>query len=104
MSAHADFDAMHVDLFDAFGHAGIVARGGPVTPVIVIVDEGVEQVGEYGRTIGRVTVVSFQTAQWRPLRGDMLTVSDDLGVVMWTKQVESIDADDGFVVKAVMNG
>ena len=101
---HAEFDAMHVDLFDAFGNDGVVTRATLDVPVRVIIDEGVARIGEYGQTVGRVVVVSFHTDQWRPQRGDSLTVVDEFATVLWTKQVESIDADDGYVVRAVMYG
>lgn len=105
MSADPLFDDMHTELFAAFGRDGTVTRGGgmPVT-VRVIVNEGVERIGEYGQSIGRVNTVDFRTDQYRPQQGDDLTLLDDAGAAVWTKSVASIDADDGYVTKAVMHG
>lgn len=96
---------MHEELFDLFGQDGAIVRGAAApVPVRVVVNEGVERVGEYGQSIGRVTVIDFLATQFRPKQHDVLTVLDAAGVPVWTKPVASIDADDGYVVKAVMHG
>lgn len=105
----APFDAMladlHPELFDVFGSDGLIARGAaPAVPVRIVVDQGVERVGEYGQSTGRVQTVDFLAAQYRPRQGDVVTALDGLGAPLWTKPVASIDADDGYVIKAVMHG
>lgn len=94
---------MHVDLFAAFGTDALVQRGAaPALPVRIVVDRGVERMGEYGTVIGRVDQVSFLVSQWQPLQGDVLTWADRLG--MHTKAVESLVENDGFVAMAVLHG
>lgn len=93
------FDGMHEDLFDQFGQDGTIQRGAAApVPVRVVVDEGVQRLGEYGQVVGRVTVVSFLVAQFRPRQADVVNVAG------WSKPVASIDADDGFVAKVVLHG
>lgn len=107
MSADILFESMHQDLFDTFGRDAIVAPvgGGVALPVRVVVNEGVERIGEYGQSIGRVTTVDFLARQYRPVQGDVLTLLDvTTGAEVWSKPVASTGADDGFVVKVVMHG
>lgn len=107
MSLDVAYQSMHEDLFDVFGRDATVAPvgGGVAVPVRVVVNEGIERVGEYGQSTGRVTVVDFMPNQYRPARGDVVTLLDETtGAALWTKPVTSIDADDGYVVKAVMHG
>jgi hypothetical protein len=103
MSAVPPFDSMHTEhcstLFDVFGRDGTIQRGNSAAVAVrVVVDVGVEQLGEYGQVVARVTTVSFLSAQFRPRQGDVLTLPE------WTKPVSSVETDDGFVVKAVMHG
>lgn len=99
------FDQMHEELFDTFAVDGRMARAGQAdVPVRVVVDEGVERLGEYGQVIGVVTVVSFLSREFRPRQNDMLTVFDEAGAEQWSKRVQSVDADDRFIVKAVIRG
>lgn len=99
MSSPDPFAGMDEILFDEFGQDGSVQRGlGAPVPVRVVIDEGVERLGDYGQVVGRVAVASFMAPQWRPKQGDVLTVS------AWSRPVASIDQDDGFVVRAVMHG
>jgi len=95
----AEFAGMHADLMAEFGEAGFVTRGTaePVA-VTVIIDRGVAQTDDYGRVVRRVDVASFLVAEWQPQAGDRLTVG------AWTKAVQTLDDDDGFVAKAVMHG
>lgn len=101
----AQFAGMHEDLFDEYGQNGSIVRGAnaPV-PVRVIVNEGVERVGEYGQSIGHVMVVHFLVSEFRPQQRDVLTLLDTLGETVWTKPVASVDKGDGYVVQAVMHG
>ena len=95
----AEFAGMHAELMADFGEAGSVVRGAaePV-PVTVIIDRGVAQTDDYGRVVRRVDIASFLVAQWQPQAGDRLTVG------AWTKAVQTLEDDDGFVAKAVMHG
>lgn len=105
----APFDAMladlHPELLDVFGSDGLIVRGSdPAVPVRIVIDQGVERIGEYGQSIGRMQTASFLAVQYRPKQGDVLTLLDDLGDAQWSKPVASIDADDGYVVRAVLHG
>lgn len=93
------FAEAHVDLFDALGVDAFVQRGtDDPAPVRVVVEDGVARVGEYGQVIGRTTHASFLRAQWVPVRGDLLTIAGAI------RKVESIDTDDGIVVRVVLHG
>lgn len=96
---HRDFDQPISDLFDRFADACVITRGAaaPVT-TRVILEDGVEQIGEYGRVIGRATRASFIKSEWDPQRGDVISVDSTL------RPVESIDNDDGLVVQVVLHG
>lgn len=103
------FDAMladlHPELFDVFGSDGTIARGtAQAVPVRIVIDQGVDRIGEYGQSIGRVSTVSFLAVQYRPQRGDVVTALDAAGGTLWVKPIDTIDADDGYVVRAVMHG
>lgn len=94
---------MHAELFEAFGIDGTVARGtDPAVPVRVVIDRGVERIGEFGTVAGRVDVASFMVSQWEPQQGDLLTWTDRLGT--HAKRVEAPQDNDGFVSKAVLHG
>lgn len=97
--ATAIFADAHADLFDALGVDAFVQRGtAAAVPVRVVVEDGVARVGEYGQVVGRNTLVNFLRAQWAPVRGDLLTIDGA------TRKVESIDTDDGIVVRVVLHG
>lgn len=99
MSQEPIFDGLHEDLFDTFAQAATVVRGAYAPEAIeVVVDGGVAQYDDLGRVARLVTMVSFRTAQWQPLAGDEVTTAE------WTKTVDTIEQDDGFVCKAVMYG
>lgn len=99
MSLDSRFAGMDDVLFDEFGIDATVQRGAdPAVPVRVIIDEGVQRVGEYGQIVGQVTVASFKVPQWRPKQGDVLTID---GV---PRPVQTIDSDDGYVARAVLHG
>ena len=95
----AEFAGMHADLMAEFGEPGFVTRGtaAPV-PVTVIVDRDVAVTDGYGSVVRRVDIASFLVAEWQPQSGDRLTVG------AWTKSVQTLEDDDGFVAKAVMHG
>ena len=98
-NASAVFAEAHVDLFDALGVDAFVQRGSDAdVPVRVVVEDGVARVGEFGQVIGRNTCVNFLRVQWVPMRGDLVTI-DGAG-----RKVESIDTDDGIVVRVVLHG
>lgn len=93
------FAALHTDLFDVFGQDGTVTREDVIDfPVRVVIDRGVERYGTNGEVVASLTVVSFMTAQWIPSAGDVVTVG------AWSKKVDVLDSDDGYVAKAVMYG
>lgn len=93
------FDPLHEDLFAQFGQDGTVSRGAAAPVAVRIVeDRGVQRYGEHGEVVGRVTMVSFLSEQWVPRSGDVVSVN------AWTKKVDVLDSDDGFVAKAVMLG
>lgn len=94
---------MHADLFEEFGVGATVLRGMALpVPVRVVIDRGVERIGEFGQVIGRVDVASFLVSQWQPQQGDVLAWTDRLG--LHSKAVESLQEDDGFVARAVLHG
>lgn len=93
------FDGMHEDLFDQFGQDGTIQRGAAApVPVRVVIDQGVKRYGTNGEVVATVTVVSFMVAQWIPSAGDVVSVG------AWSKKVDVLDSDDGYVAKAVMHG
>ncbi|HDS1834380.1 TPA: hypothetical protein QEM98_000465 [Stenotrophomonas maltophilia] len=93
------FADLHADLFEVFGQDGTVQRGGDAAvPVRVVIDRGVERYGTNGEVVATVTVVSFMVAQWMPSAGDVVAVG------AWSKKVDVLDSDDGYVAKAVMYG
>ncbi len=93
------FADLHADLFEVFGQDGTVQRGGDApVPVRVVVDRGVERYGTNGEVVATVTVVSFMVAQWVPSAGDVVAVG------VWSKKVDVLDSDDGYVATAVMYG
>lgn len=97
-----DFAALDRDVastaFDLLGCGVTVTRAGVPTSVRAIVEDGVEQIGEYGRVIGRATRISFLKSEWEPVRGDLVTVDNSI------RPIESLDTDDGIVVQAVLHG
>lgn len=95
------FQSMHTDLFDVFGEDGTVQRGvdAPVA-VRVVIDRGVQRYGSNGEVVGVVSVVNFMLSQWSPRSGDVLALTDSV----WTKKVDVVEDDDGYVAQAVMHG
>lgn len=94
-----DFDGMDAAIFDTLATDASIVRGtAAAVAVRVIVEDGMEKVGQYGQVIGRVTKVSFMKSAWAPARGDVLTLN---GVA---RAVEAIDSDDGYVVGVVLHG
>jgi hypothetical protein len=94
-----DFDDMHSALFETFGVDGSVMRGaGPAVPVLVVIDEGQEMLGDHGQSVGQVTVAKFRVAQFRPRSSDLLTVGTE------TRTVQKVIRDDGYVAEAVLYG
>ena len=94
---------MHADLFEEFGVDATVVRATALPlPVRVVIDRGVERIGEFGTVAGRVDVASFMVSQWEPRQGDLLAWTDRLGA--HEKRVESLVENDGFVAKAVLHG
>jgi hypothetical protein len=92
----ADMDA---ELFAQFGEAATVQRGADAAvPVTVVLDRGVEKMGDYGQVVARVTTAMFRNVEWVPAQGDVLhlTAGD--------RKVESIDSDDGMVTTVVLHG
>lgn len=107
MTADIVFQDMHLELFEAFGRDVLVVPAGTADAINAraIVNEGVERIGEYGQSIGRVTVLDFMALQYRPQPRDTVSLLDPItGHVVWMRPVASIDADDGFVIKAVLHG
>lgn len=104
----SDFDTLFAadqlpSLYASFGVDATVQRDGDApVPVRIIVDRGQENVGEQGRVYGLMDVVSFQSAEWVPLRGDTIAWTDRLGA--HSKRVETVIGDDGLESKAVLHG
>lgn len=97
--ADAAFASMDDTLFDVFGDAGTVQRGAdPAVAVRVVLTRGAARFGEYGQMAGRVTTADFLAAEWQPQSGDVLTA----GALV--RKVESIESDDGHVVRVVLYG
>jgi len=107
MTADLAFMDMHTTLFDEFARPVLLVRAG-TTEVIetrAVVNEGIERVGEYGQSVGAVTVLDFLATEHPARPRDSVTLLDPFTrEPVWTRPVASIDADDGFVVKAVMHG
>lgn len=95
----SDFGDMHAALFEAFAVPATIQRGAsaPVS-VDVVVDEGQQVQGEFGRVTGQVTVVHVQVAQFRAAVGDQVTLNSV------ARPIVAIQRDDGFVVQAVLHG
>ena len=99
MSMLDDFATMHVDLLAVMGEQGSVVRGvDPAMPLMLFVDDAVQDVGQYGRVVGNKRVITMMRADWTPARGDTITVRDR------TSKVDEILADDGIAVTVVMHG
>lgn len=99
MSTHPAFLEMDDILFDEFAVDAMVARdGGTAVPVRVVIDTGVERLGEFGQVVARVDVASFRNADWPAKPGDELTIGGN------TRRIDDIDADDGYVSRAVLHG
>ncbi len=93
--------AMDATLFDAFGVDGTVQRGLAVpAPVRIVVDRGVQRLGDYGQSVGLVSECSFMRSQWTPIQGDVVRWTDRYGDNIAT--LETTVEDDGFVAKHVM--
>lgn len=93
------FAEMHADVLEEFGQTGFVTRGtDAAVPVTVIVEREVAVTDGYGNIVRRVDIANFAVAQWQPQAGDRLTVG------AWTKAVQTLDGDDGFITRAVMHG
>lgn len=98
MSDGIDFGPLHSKLFNVFGVDGSVVRGtDAAVPVRVVVNRSVETLGDYGKVTGRITTVDFQSAQWLPKQGDVLTIGSDV------RKVDKLHGDDGYVATAVMH-
>lgn len=99
MTMLADFAATHRELLATLGEQGTVVRGGadPV-PLMLFVDDAVQDVGQYGRVVGNKRVLSMMRDDWQPARGDVITVRGR------ASKVDEILADDGIAVTVVMYG
>ena len=94
-----DLDPVHLAQFEVFGVEALVQRGSEApTPTRVIVRDGVARIGEFGQVIGRARQVCFLRDWIEPRRGDVVTIGGR------AQPVESIVADDGFVVEVVLHG
>lgn len=94
-----EFSAMHGELFGEFAEAGTVQRGAAAaTAVRMLPDDGIVEVGEYGRTVGTKRVRAFLKSEWDPQRGDVVTVRGS------SAKVADILSDDGYLVKVVLHG
>lgn len=93
-----DLDPVHLAQFEVFGVDASVRRGDDTVHTRVIVRDGVDKIGEFGRVIGRTRQVCFLRDWFQPRRGDIVTIGSR------TQPVEAIVADDGFVVEAVLHG
>ncbi len=99
MSMLDTFATMHRDLLVPLGEQGTVVRGvGDPVSLTLYVDDGVQDVGQYGRVVGNKRVIAMMKADWAPARGDLITVRGR------TSKVEEILTDDGIVVTVVMHG
>lgn len=100
MMADAAFADMHADLFQVFGRDAFVQRGADAAvPVVVVLDQGVQRYGSNGEVVATVDVVSFQALEWVPQGGDLVTIGAG-----WSKRVDTLQDNDGFVSTAVMHG
>jgi hypothetical protein len=96
---HRGFDQPTRDLFAEFADPCTIIRdgAGPV-PTRCIVEDGAEQLGEYGQVIGRVTKASFIKIEWTPKRGDVVAFEDGC-----QKTCETLVDDDGLVAEWILN-
>lgn len=96
-------DAVFVDmddtLFAEFGESVTVQRGvAAAVPVRVVIERGVEKLGDYGQVVARVTTAMFLNSEWVPLQGDVLNLATG------DRKVDEITDDDGYVTTAVLHG
>jgi len=76
-----------------------ITRGGIVSPPLtLIVDDAVQDIGQYGRVIGNKRVVAAMNIDWLFARGDIVTVRGR------SSKVDEILADDGIVNTVVLHG
>lgn len=93
----AVFAAMDADLFAEYGEDATVQRGVAVpVSVRVVLQRGVETLGEFGQLVGRVDLIHFQVAEWQPKQGDVVALTSG------SRKVERPLDDDGSVIKAVL--
>lgn len=99
----SDFDAEVADMddviFDEFGEDATVQRGtDPAVPVRIFVERGAAKFGDMGEVVGYATTVSFRNSEWVPKPGDLLTFTGG------TRELQSVEKDDGYVTDAVLYG
>lgn len=91
--------AADLDLFDAFGQDATVQRGAAAAvDVRVVLEDGVQVLGDYGQVVGTVTQASFINDQWEPQQGDVLALASG------TRKVDKIVENDGLVTTVVLHG
>jgi len=96
-----DFAAMHRELLAVLGdkEPGTIVRGDVVSdPLMMFVDDAVQDLGQYGRVVSNKRVIGMMKADWMPARGDVIRVRGR------TSKVEEIVSDDGILVVVVMHG
>ena len=93
-----DLDPVHLAQFEVFGVDASVRRDDETIQTRVIVRDGVDKIGEFGRVIGHTRQICFLRDWFQPRRGDVVTIGG------CAQPVEAIVADDGFVVEVALHG
>lgn len=99
MSFDTAIAAADASMFAALGQSASIVRGtDPAQTVTVVIEHDQEATGTHGQRVGLATHIHFRKTDWAPQKGDQVTI----GASSW--RVQRIESDDGYVVKAVLNG
>lgn len=71
----AGFGNMHKSLFRTFGVDGtLIADNAMETPVVVIVNFGVDEIDEFNEVVGRIDKATFDIDSVNPKKGERLVI------------------------------
>lgn len=99
MDPLAVFGAADDALFAQLGEQGAVARAdAPAVPVVLMVEDSLQDVGQFGRVVGGRRVLSARNREWVFQRSDEVTVRGR------TAKVDVLLNNDGLVNRVVLHG
>jgi hypothetical protein len=99
MDPLAVFGAADDALFARLGEPGTVVRAGMAAQdVTLMVNDSLQNVGQFGRVVGGRRVVSARNHEWVFQRADEVTVRGR------TAKVEALLDNDGLVNRVVLHG